>query len=634
MRTNWTSSLPAALLAILLLACPSVAAAQVEDDEATTLVRPVDDDEATTLVRPVDVDEATTLVRPVDDDEETTLLVPVDDDEEGTLIRRDKPAKVGTTIVRKPVRTEQQSSGASFVTSRFSGYLFEKLALDTVHDGNGEDVIDLRSRFVLSAEINTADFMKIFISTRFWHFAVGEDAGNESWTVLNSRNVKYEYEAEVQEAYVYLPNDVLNLRIGNQIVRWGYGQFNKPSDVLNPMDYREGLFSDLEVPLVPVFMVHLDRNVGPVNVSGVYIPFFSPNRTNLFGQDWAPLSAMGGNPAFATAGGMTQMSGMIGGLIPGGIEDDVQPLMLATHPPDEGLENGQFGTRLATRIADVDLSLIYFYGWDKLPHIKVDNQFLGDVGLLAGTMQEHPAVMGVLKGMTALDPYDPLASGAEMLGALNALSDDDKAALELAMQAVNRILFDEAGNPRQLALEDIFATRYRRQHKVGLSGSAILFDRVGLKLDSAFSPARTVYLESAAGFPVARSLPAISYSVGLDYRLSTWFDIMGEFYHFHVMSLEEDEKVFVIGSDLYMVTLASHIRLLDFEALEFQLAGMFEIAMQNLFLFPKVTYKFPNGIHVAVGAIVAEVLGDGDEMGPAGLFDRNDSVYGEFKWAF
>jgi len=609
----------------MLLASPTIASAQ-SDDEETTLVRPtdIDDDEETTLVRPTDID----------DDEETTLLMPADDDEEGTMIRRDLGGDEESTLLRRPMGTSSRRSSATFHTSRFSGYLAEKWAFDTAHEGAGEDVFDLRSRFVLAAEINTADFMKVYVSARFWHFAVGEDAGDESWTVLNSRNVKYEYEAEVQEAYVYLPNDVLNLRLGNQIVRWGYGQFNKPSDVLNPMDYREGLFTDLEVPLVPVFMVHVDRNVGPVNVSGVYIPFFAPNRTNLFGQDWAPLSAMHGNPAFATAGGMAQLGGMIGGLIPSGIEDDVQPLMIATHPPDEGPENGQFGTRLATRIADVDLSLIYFYGWDKLPHIQVDNQFLGDVGLLASTMQEHPAVLGVLMGMARLDPFNPLASGAEMLGSLNALSDNDKAALEQAMQAVNRILFEETGELRQLSLENIFATRYRRQHTVGLSGSTILFDRIGLKVDSAFSPARTIYLESAAGFPLARSLPAISYSIGLDYRLGTWFDIMGEFYHFHVMGLEEGEKVFVIGSDLYMMTLASHLRFLDFDALEFQLAGMLEIAMQNLFLFPKVTYRFPNGIHVAAGAIVAEVLGDGDDMGPAGLFDRNDSVYAEFKWSF
>ncbi len=83
-----------------------------------------------------------------------------------------------------------------------------------------------------------------------------------------------------------------------------------------------------------------------------------------------------------------------------------------------------------------------------------------------------------------------------------------------------------------------------------------------------------------------------------------------------------------------MVTLATHLRVLDFDALEFQLAGMFEIAMQNLFLFPKATYTFPNGIHVAAGAVVAEVLGAGDAMGPAGLFDRNDMIYAEFKWAF
>ena len=586
MKTNWTSSLLAALLTAAMLLSPGIATAQSDEDEETTLTRPAD--------------EETTLTRPADEDEETTLVRPLDEDEEGTLIRRDPVVDPeGTTLVRDPSRGVPTTSTASFINSRITGYLFEKWAFDTAHDGHGEDVLDVRTRFVLGAEINTADFMKVYISARFWHFAVGEDAGDDTWTVLNSRNAKYEYEAEVQEAYVYLPNDLLNLRIGNQIVRWGYGQFNKPSDVLNPMDYREGLFSDLEVPLVPVFMVHVDRNLGPVNVSGVYQPFFTPNRTNLFGQDWAPMSAMYGNPAFATAGGMAQMYGMIGGLIPSGIEDDVQPLMMATHPPDESLQNGQFGTRLATRVADVDLSLIYFYGWDKLPIIQVNSDFLGEMGAAAAALKEG-----------------------------------DKTALLPALQAINGLLFDENGNQKELSLESIFATRYRRQHTVGLSGSTILFDRVGLKLDSAFSPARTIYLDSPAGFPVARSLPAISYSVGLDYRLGTWFDIMGEFYHFHVLDLEPGEEVFIIGSDLYMLTMATHLRFLDFEALEFQLAGMFEIAMQNLFLFPKATYKFPNGIHVAAGLIVAEVLGDGDVMGPAGLFDRNDSVYAEFKWSF
>ncbi len=609
MKTAWTSSRARGLVVVLvagLVALPG-----------PTLAQPVEEDEETVLIRPT----------PPADDEETVLVRPSPtadgDDEETTLLHRSPPPKpAGPTTL------------PSFATSRFSGYFFEKLAFDTAHDGEGEDVFDFRTRFSLGTEITTTNFLKVVLSGRFSHFVVGEDAGDETWALVNSNNVKWDFEAELHEAYIYWPNDILNIRVGNQIVRWGYGQFNKPSDVLNPMDYREGLFADLEVPLVPVFMVHVDRTIGPLNVSGVYQPFFAPNRANLFGQDWAPLSAMSGNPAFATVGSMAQISGLVGSLFPASLEDRVQPLLLATHPPEERLENGQFGTRLGTRLGGVDLSLSYFYGWDKLPFVAVNEPFMEDVGNLATAVQEHPAILGVLQGMSQLDPFDPLGSGAAMLGALDDLSDDDKLALQAAMQAANRLLFDADGAPRELSLESIFATRYRRQHTVGLSGSTILFDRIGLKVDSAFSPARTIYLESGSGFPLARSLPTISYSVGLDYRLGSWFDILGEFYHFHVLDLEPGEEVFVIGSDLYMVTLATHLRVLDFDALEFQLAGMFEIAMQNLFLFPKATYTFPNGIHVAAGAVVAEVLGAGDAMGPAGLFDRNDMIYAEFKWAF
>ena len=83
-----------------------------------------------------------------------------------------------------------------------------------------------------------------------------------------------------------------------------------------------------------------------------------------------------------------------------------------------------------------------------------------------------------------------------------------------------------------------------------------------------------------------------------------------------------------------MVTLAMHLRFLDFDALEFQLAGMYEIGKNSLFLFPKVTYKFTDDVRLSLGAVVVEALPDSGEAGPGSLFDRNDSVLAEFKWSF
>jgi hypothetical protein len=576
----------------------------------------------------------------MDDDEETTIVrrPPADDDEETSLIRRPAPDddEEGTTLIRRPSGGSAGLGGSGtpqFFSSRFQGYFYEKMAFDTAHDGNHEDVFDIRTRLGILAEVTSPGQVKLHIEGRFSHFAVGEDAGDDTWYLFNSEGVKYEYEGELREAYIYVPNEILNLRVGNQIVRWGYGELNKPSDVLNPTDFREGLFNDLETPLVPVFMAHVDRSFGPVNLSAVWIPFFRPNRTNMFGQDWAPMSAMYGNQHYAALEGISGMYEMVGGLVSPLLEDRIQPIMMATHAPEESIENGQWGAKADISFAGIDLQLCYLYGWDKMPWFQVDQEFLGNVGTIQGAAAQYPAILGVLQGMTSLDPFDPTSAGP-IIGALNDLSDEEKTALQSAMQAMGNILFDEAGNPRELAVEDIFSTSYRRQQTIGASLSTVLFDTVGLKMDGAFSPKRTMFLETAAGFPAPAAKPAFSYSIGLDYRLGSWFDILGEFYHFHVFDLAPGEEVFIIGSDMYMVTMASHFRFLEFDALEFQLAGMMELSMRSLFLIPKVSYKLTDNGRIAVGALLAEILPGGDEMGPAGLYDRNDALYMDLKWSF
>jgi len=621
MRTLWTSrTTAAAAVAFALLAGWPASAQIVDPDEATEITRPAqDDDDATEITRPAqDDDEATEITRPAqDDDEATEIDKPAQDDEEATVLSSPE--------------IEDTPSGP--YVGRIQGYFYDKWAFDTQHEGDREDVFDVRNKLGLAAEVTTPSMSRAFVSARFSHFVVGEDAGDEDWYLFNSRNVKWEYEAELQEAYLYLPNDFVNVRVGNQVVRWGSGEFNKPSDVLNPQDFREGLFNDLEVPLIPVFMLHLDRSFGPVNVSAVFEPFFAPNRTNLFGQDWAPMSAMYGNPAFASLAGMSSMYDMVSGLLSPKLEERVQPLLLATDPPEESLENGQWGGRVATSFLGIDVSAIYFYGWDKLPWIHVNSQFFGDLAIIQSLAAQHPAALKVLQGISKVD-FSTLEGVPEMMADYEALSAEDQEALQQAMQAVNRILFDEEGNLKGLSVSDIFNTSYRRQQTVGLSLSTILFSRVGLKADAAFSPSRTLFLESSEGFPAPASKPTISYSVGLDYNRSTWFDVMLEFYHFHVLDLEKGEKVFILGSDLYMLTAASHLRFLDFDQLEFQLAGMMELNMRNLFLFPKVSWKALDTLKIGIGAVIAEVLPGGDDMGPAGLFDRNDAAYFDMKYSF
>jgi len=547
------------------------------------------------------------------EDEETTLFRNTADDEDTTITRR---------TVRKKPESRKVEAPLTF-TGRFNGYYYGKYAFDVAHNGNDEDVFDFRNKFGLSAEVSTSRMTKVFLSARFSHYSVGEDAGDDTWYLFNSNDLKRDYELEPREIYIYIPNDIINIRLGNQIVRWGFGQFNKPSDVLNPVDFREGLFSDLETPLIPTFMLHLDKSVGPANLSLVWLPFFKGNRTNLFGHDWAPMSAMYGNPAFSTLGSVTMMFDMITSVINSAVEDDVQPLLMATNPPENKFENGQWGAKTEFSAMGVDFQLSYLYGWDKMPWIHMDNEFLQPAMTLASFAEEYPEGIGILMGKKQ---YADLDMTPEEKDAFNKAAGG-------AMHALGS-LFDDEGNLKDIDLSRVFQTSYRRQSTIGLSLSTVLFERIGLKIDSAYSPSRTIYLESPAGFPMPVAKPAISYSVGLDYNKSSTFDVMLEFYHFHVLDLKDDEEVFIIGSDMYMVTLATHLRLLDFEALEFQLAGMLECNTLSWFLFPKVSYKATDSLKLAVGGIFVGYFDGGNEQGPGGLFDRNDSVYLDLKYSF
>jgi hypothetical protein len=625
MTTNWTSRLRLAVAGLFLLSSP--AWAQPADDEETTVIRrgaPADDEE-------------TTLIR---------KAAPADD-EETTLIRKAAPTDgEETTLIRRPVKRPKRKKRSS-TRSRLNGYFHHKAAFDTQHEGNGEDVFDLRTKLSLSLEVRHDNGRKAFVSGRLTHFGVGEGScPDESWYLLNSTATKYDYEAELREAYVYLPHDWVNLRIGNQIVRWGYGQFNKPSDVLNPMDYREGLFTDLEVPLIPNFMIHLDRTFGDVNLSAVWIPFFMPNRANLFGQDWAPTASAAGSPAFASMAQMGMMMDSVANLIDPAIEDEIQPILLATNPPDARLENGQWGARAAWKLWDVDFSLSYLFGWDKLPWVNVNQQFvgqmqsvLGDVAQVKAFADAHPEFFAGIKN---IDPTN-LGSASDMITAMDEIGKDPKTSEQFtaAMEALDRIMAFDMNQFAGMKAEDLFSTSYKRQHTVGFSFTTVLFDKVGFKVDSAFSPSRTLFLgnkdvstdPSIPAFPEASSQPTVSYSVGLDYMKGSQFQIMGEFYHFHVFDLPAGKEVFLLGNDLYMVTLASYLRFLEYDALEFQLAGMFEIHSQSVFAMPKVSYKFTDNIKAGVGAMIVEAL-DNDKMGPGTLFDRNDQVYAEFKWSF
>ncbi len=602
-------SLPALLCALLLL-------------PASLHAQPIDDDDDETIVMVTSSDDD-------DDDDEGIVMVTSsdDDDDEAIVLARPGGAAASAPRAEIPPRV------------RFGGWILDRYSTDAVHEGRGEDVFDNRLKASLYTDIRFLSGTRVFLEGRLTHALMGENAGDNPWYLFNSRNVKSRARVELREAFVYFPNRWVNVRIGNQVVRWGAGQFQKPTDVLNPTDLSEGLMSDLEAPQIPVPMVHLDRSFGPVNVAAVWIPFFVPNRVNLFGQDFSPMGALAAHPSLVGAAGVGTLVGTVAELLHPTLEDRIQPILAASDPPKDDLTGSQVGTRVQGRFGPVDLGLTYFFGWDKFPTTQLNTELMGSVGGLLEDVQTvmgfygaHPEFLAGLQGIDLEDPSTLLG----MAGLMGDLAADPEAAAQFyaTMDAMGRLVDGASAIPTDLTVNDVFRTSFRRQHLLGFDMAAVLFGEVGLTFNTAWSPRRTVYLQSPAGFPQAIRKGAISYSLGMDWHEGGWLDILAEWYQFFVLGVEDGEELFMIDEMTSMITLAVRMRFLEFDALELQLAGMLEVHMLNWFAFPSLSYKIDDAWRVAAGAMLQGVFPGGDAGGPAGLFDHNDSLWLEAKFSF
>jgi len=563
-----------------------------------------------------------------DDDEGIVLTRSGDeDDDEGIILTRPGGGGDAAPAAEIPPRV------------RFGGWIIDRFSTDAVHEGRGEDVFDNRFKADLYTDIRFLDGTRVFLEGRLTHSVVGENAGDDLWYLFNSRKVKSRARVELREAFVYFPSRFVNVRVGNQVVRWGAGQFQKPTDVLNPTDFSEGLMSDLEAPQIPVPMVHLDRSFGPVNIAAVWIPFFVPNRVNIFGQDFSPMGALAAHPDLTGAAGVASLVGTLAELMHPTLEDRIQPILAASDPPKDDLTGSQAGARIQGRFGAVDLGLTYFFGWDKFPTTQLNTELMGTV---SGLLEDAQTVMGFygahpefLAALTGIDLDDP-TSLLGMAGIIGDLADDPEAKEQFyaTMDAMGRLVDGASAIPADLTVNDVFRTSFRRQHVLGFDLAAVLFGEVGLTLNTAWSPQRTVYRSSLAGFPQAIRKGAISYSFGLDWHEGGWLDILAEWYQFFILGVEDDEELFMIDEMTSMVTLAVRMRFMEFDALELQLAGMLEVHMLNWFAFPSIAYKIDDAWRVAAGAMFQGVFPGGDEGGPAGLFDHNDSLWLEGKFTF
>ena len=104
---------------------------------------------------------------------------------------------------------------------------------------------------------------------------------------LNDGDTQDDLEARLDDAYLNISNPNFNMKLGNQVVRWGKTDGFSPLDNLNPEDYRDGIAGRREDRKIPIPMANLEVYRDTLTFQGIYIPFFVKSEMDRVGTDWA-----------------------------------------------------------------------------------------------------------------------------------------------------------------------------------------------------------------------------------------------------------------------------------------------------------------------------------------------------------
>ncbi len=279
---------------------------------------------------------------------------------------------------------ESFSAAPSGPTVRVFGAVYGLTGVDTSFDSPrgaqlAENVWDGRLRARLGADVKLSDHLRLFV----------EGKAQVRWaTQRDFDRAKGFFEPMLGEAFVDYYSPSIDLRVGNQRIPLGANPLGSPADVLNPRDFREGfLNAEPEDTVLPVFAIKASGQVDKLAWTAAYVPFFTPSRFDLFGQDEALLQ-----PALAPAIPTNRVDPSI--------EDVVQDRLLETKRP-------------AALAGDVALRAVYqgpvklgaSWAWinEKLPQVFIDPELQRVLAEQAKGQPVDPA--------TALSVENRLAAG-------------------------------------------------------------------------------------------------------------------------------------------------------------------------------------------------------------------------------
>lgn len=223
-------------------------------------------------------------------------------------------------------REEPQEKKSPF---QLIGKFRNKLGFDLKNDDAVEDDLSNHSQFLAGVKYVPHDRFHLLVS-----------ATADYLKYKNGSHWNEDSTLRLDNAYLNWSSSAFNLKVGNQIVRWGKTDGYSPLDNLNPEDYRDGIAGRREDRKIPIPMVNLELYQGKVTIQGVYIPFFIEPELDTLGTDWA---------FFQHA------------------DQQINGFRIYEENPSESLKNTEGGVRLSGILGRVDYAFSWFHGREDLP---------------------------------------------------------------------------------------------------------------------------------------------------------------------------------------------------------------------------------------------------------------------------
>lgn len=284
---------------------------------------------------------------------------------------------------------EELPSASAAPTVRVSGGVELRVGVDTGfeerrEDGLSEQVVDTRGRATLGTDVKLSPSLRLLVEGRaLWR--AGAERGLERGKAL--------FEPTLGEAFLDVYTKHVDVRLGQQTLAFGANAAFAPTDVLNPRDFRQGfVLAEPEEAKLPVFAARALASVGPLSLTGVWVPFFQPHRYNVFGQDDALVQpGLDLRMPFA---------------VDASVEGELQPHLLESERPQFA---GDVGLRVTSEVGGVRLGGSWVWMSEKLPQVRLDSEL--EALMRAEDRGESPDAALLLSVQERLRAGERLATG-------------------------------------------------------------------------------------------------------------------------------------------------------------------------------------------------------------------------------